>query len=46
VRLPRVTRARMMGMEMINTVDSTEVRAIADSLLTPPVEIRALRGGN
>lgn len=45
VRLPRVTRARMMGMEMVNTVDSTEVGAVPDSLLALPPEIRALRPG-
>lgn len=46
VRLPRVTRARMMGMELVTTVDSTEVRAIPDSALAAPPEIRALRGGS
>jgi len=43
VRLPRVTRARMLGMEMVTTVDSTDVRAIPDSALAAPPEIRALR---
>lgn len=46
VRVPRVTRARMMGMEMLTTVDSTEVRAIPDSVLAAPPEIRALRRGS
>ena len=43
VLLPRVTRARVMGMELVNTVDSTEVRAIPDSVFALPPEIRALR---
>lgn len=47
VRLPRVLRASMMGMvELTNTVDSTEVRPVADSLFALPPEIRALRGGS
>jgi len=45
VRLPRVSRARMMGMEMLTTVDTSEVRTIPDSALAAPPEIRALRGG-
>ncbi len=45
VRLPRLTRARMMGTEMVTTVDSTELRAIPDSALAAPPEIRALRAG-
>jgi hypothetical protein len=43
VRLPRVTRARMMGMELVTTVDSTELRSVPDSALSAPPEIRALR---
>ena len=43
VRMPRVTRAQMMGMEVVNTVDSTDVRAIPDSVFALPPEIRALR---
>jgi hypothetical protein len=43
VRIPRVTRVRVMGMEVINTVDTTAVREIADSVFVPPPHIRALR---
>jgi hypothetical protein len=43
VRIPRVTRVRVMGMEVINTVDTTAVREIADSVFVPPPQIRALR---
>jgi len=43
VRLPRVTRASMMGMEMVTTVDTTEVRTVPDSVFALPPEIRALR---
>lgn len=43
VRLPRTIRAEMMGMEIINRVDSTEIRAIPDSVFALPPEIRALR---
>jgi len=43
VRIPRVTRARVMGMEMINTVDTTAVQEIPDSVFVPPPQIRALR---
>jgi zinc protease len=47
VRLPRVIRASLMGMlETITTVDSTEVRPIADSLLAAPPEIRTLHRGS
>jgi len=43
VRLPRVVRAEMMGMQIINRVDSTEIRAIPDSVFALPPEVRALR---
>jgi hypothetical protein len=43
VRLPRVIRAEMMGMQIINRVDSTEIRAIPDSVFALPPEVRALR---
>jgi hypothetical protein len=43
VRMPRVTRASMMGMEMVNTVDSADARTIPDSVFALPPEIRALR---
>jgi len=43
VRLPRVIRATMAGREIVTTVDSTEVRAIPDSVFALPPEIRALR---
>ena len=43
VRLPRVIRAAMMGMQIINRVDSTEIRAIPDSVFALPPEVRALR---
>jgi zinc protease len=43
VRLPRVTQAEMMGMQIISTVDSTEIRAIPDSVFALPPEVRALR---
>lgn len=43
VRLPRVVRAEMMGMQMISRVDSTEIRAIPDSVFALPPEVRALR---
>lgn len=43
VRLPRVIQAEMMGMQIINRVDSTEIRAIPDSVFALPPEIRALR---
>ncbi len=46
VRLPRVTRADMMGARILTTVDSTEVRAIPDSVFALPAQIRALRGGS
>ncbi len=46
VRLPRVIRARLMGMQMVNTVDTAEVRPLADSAFALPPEIRALRGGS
>lgn len=46
VRLPRVTRADMMGARIVNTVDTTEVRAIPDSVFALPAQIRALRGGS
>ena len=44
VRLPKVTRASMMGMQIVSTVDTSEVRAIPDSVFALPPEIRALRG--
>jgi hypothetical protein len=43
VRMARVTRARVMGMEMVNTVDTTAVQEIPDSVFVPPPQIRALR---
>ena len=43
VRLPRVMRAEAMGMQIVNRVDSTEVRAIPDSVFALPPEVRALR---
>jgi hypothetical protein len=43
VQLPRTIRAEMMGMQIINRVDSTEVRAIPDSVFALPPEVRALR---
>lgn len=43
VRIPRVTRARMMGMEMVNTVDTTAVQEVPDSVFVLPPQIRALR---
>ena len=43
VRLPRVVRAEMMGMQIINRVDSTDLRAIPDSVFALPPEVRALR---
>jgi zinc protease len=43
VRLPREVRAEMMGMQIINRVDSTEIRAIPDSVFALPPEVRALR---
>ena len=43
VRLPREIRAEMMGMQIINRVDSTEIRAIPDSVFALPPEVRALR---
>jgi hypothetical protein len=43
VRLPREIHAEAMGMQIINRVDSTEVRAIPDSVFALPPEIRALR---
>lgn len=46
VRLPRVTRSQMMGAQITSTVDTTEVRAIPDSVFALPPEIRALRGGS
>jgi hypothetical protein len=45
VRMPRVRHAQMMGAQVINTVDTTEVRAIPDSIFALPPEIRTLRGG-
>jgi len=45
VKLPRVTRGQLMGIETINTVDSTTVRAVPDSVFALPPEIRALRPG-
>jgi hypothetical protein len=46
VRMPRVTRATMAGREIVTTVDSTEVRAVPDSVFALPPEIRALRPGS
>jgi hypothetical protein len=43
VRMPRVTRAEMMGMQIVNRVDSTDVRAVPDSVFALPPEVRALR---
>ncbi len=43
VRLPRASRARMMGMELLTTVDTSEVREIPDSAFAVPPEIRTLR---
>jgi hypothetical protein len=43
VRMPREIRAEMMGMQIINRVDSTDVRAIPDSVFALPAEVRALR---
>ena len=44
--MPRVTRSQMMGALIVSTVDTTEVRAIPDSVFALPAEIRALRGGS
>jgi len=46
VRMPRVTRTQMMDTQIISTVDTTEVRAIPDSIFALPPEIRALHGGS
>jgi hypothetical protein len=46
VRLPRVTRTRAMGAEIVSTVDTTEVRAVPDSVFALPPGVRALRGGS
>ena len=46
VRLPRVTRTRAMGAEIVSTVDSTEVRTVPDSVFALPPGVRALRGGS
>jgi hypothetical protein len=43
VKLPRVIRAQLMGLETLNTVDSTQVRAVPDSVFALPPEVRALR---
>jgi hypothetical protein len=43
VRMPREIRAEMMGMQIINRVDSTDVRGIPDSVFALPAEVRALR---
>lgn len=45
VRMPRVTRSSMMGMEIVTTVDSAQSRVIPDSVFALPPEIRALRAG-
>jgi hypothetical protein len=46
VKLPRVTRGQFMGIETVNTVDSTEVRAVPDSVFALPPQIRTLRAGH
>jgi hypothetical protein len=46
IRLPRVTRTRALGAEIVSTVDTTEVRAVPDSVFALPPGVRALRAGS